>query len=45
VRAEILNASPIVCIAKKRKEVEKEKKQDSRQVEEIRMLDDIPKDP
>jgi hypothetical protein len=42
MRARILNASPIVSIAKKRKEMEKEKKEeDSRQVEEIRMLDDI----
>jgi hypothetical protein len=46
MRVGILNSSPIVSIAKKRKEMEKEKKEeDSRQVEEIRMLNDIPNDP
>jgi hypothetical protein len=46
VRAGILNASPIVSIEKKRKDVEKAKKEEeSRQVEEIRMLDDIPNEP
>jgi hypothetical protein len=46
VRAGIINPMFLGPLAKKRKEIElEEKKEESRQVEEIKMLDDIPNDP
>jgi hypothetical protein len=46
VRAGTINPLSLGLMAKKRKEVEKEKKEEgSRQVEQIKMLDDITNDP